>query len=100
MPYVRQEDRTEHLVDAAVTGAGEVVGVGQLTYLLVATCAEYMIINSQPFSYALFAEVIAALECAKLELYRRIGTPYEERKKQENGDVGAIVHLLHTEVLR
>ena len=99
MPYVRQEDRTEHLVDAAVTGAGEAVGVGQLTYLLVATCAEYMIRNS-PFSYALFAEVIAALECAKLELYRRIGTPYEERKKQENGDVGAIAHLLQTEVLK
>ena len=100
MPYVRREDRTERLVDASVMGAGEAVDVGQLTYLLVATCAEYMIINGQPFSYALFAEVIAALECTKLELYRRIGTPYEERKKQENGDVSAVARLLQEEVLR
>lgn len=31
--------------------------------------------------------MVGALECAKLELYRRIAIPYEEQKIQENGDV-------------
>ena len=32
-------------------------------------------------------KVIGALECAKLELYRRIAAPYEDTKIQENGEV-------------
>lgn len=40
-----------------------------------------------PLSYADINEAIGALECAKLELYRRIAVPYENRKLAENGDV-------------
>ena len=28
-----------------------------------------------------------ALECAKLELYRRLAAPYEDEKRKETGDV-------------
>jgi len=35
-------------------------------------------------------EVIGVLECAKLELYRRIAAPYEDRKIAENGDVYSV----------
>ena len=31
--------------------------------------------------------IIGALECAKLELYRRVAAPYEDDKIIENGDV-------------
>jgi len=31
--------------------------------------------------------IIGALECAKLELYRRVAAPYEDDKIAENGDV-------------
>jgi len=32
-------------------------------------------------------DAIGALECAKLELYRRVAAPYEDTKIAENGDV-------------
>ncbi|MCC7510354.1 MAG: hypothetical protein IT464_13420 [Planctomycetes bacterium] len=38
-------------------------------------------------SYARINEIIGALECAKLELYRRIASPYEDAKAGQNGDV-------------
>ena len=31
--------------------------------------------------------LIGVLECAKLELYRRVAAPYEDDKIDENGDV-------------
>lgn len=38
-------------------------------------------------SYASINSAIGILECAKLELYRRIAAPYEDKKAEENGDV-------------
>ena len=38
-------------------------------------------------NYAKYNEVIGVLECAKLELYRRQISEYEDEKCQENGDV-------------
>ena len=37
--------------------------------------------------YAHLNEVIGAIDCAKLELYRRVATPYEDKKIEESGDV-------------
>jgi hypothetical protein len=37
--------------------------------------------------YAHLNEAIGVLECAKLELYRRIAAPYEDRKMGETGEV-------------
>jgi len=37
--------------------------------------------------YASYNAAIGALECAKLELYRRAVAPYEDAKLAENGDV-------------
>ncbi len=38
-------------------------------------------------NYAKYNEVIGVLECAKLELYRRKVSEYEDDKCRENGDV-------------
>jgi hypothetical protein len=38
-------------------------------------------------SYSKINEVIGVLECAKQELYRRVASPYEDSKKEANGDV-------------
>jgi hypothetical protein len=35
----------------------------------------------------MYNDVIGALECCKLELYRRMVAPYENTKIKENGDV-------------
>jgi hypothetical protein len=37
--------------------------------------------------YAHLNEAVGVLECAKLELYRRIAAPYEDDKRSETGDV-------------
>jgi len=37
--------------------------------------------------YSKINEVIGALECCKLELYRRVAAPYEDEKIKSNGDV-------------
>lgn len=37
--------------------------------------------------YARFNAAIGVLECAKLELHRRMVAPYEDTKIAENGDV-------------
>ena len=40
--------------------------------------------------YSEINSVIGVLECAKMELYRRIAAPYEDKKCEENGDVYSI----------
>ena len=80
MPYIKPELRPEvRLIPQAITNAVE------LNYYI-----SYLIdhfINNKGKSYSTINEVIGALECAKLELYRRIAVPYEDIKIQENGDV-------------
>jgi len=38
-------------------------------------------------NYEAINAAVGALECAKLELYRRRAAPYEDGKIQQNGDV-------------
>ena len=38
-------------------------------------------------SYSSYADIIGALECAKLELYRRQVAPYEDKAIVKNGDL-------------
>ena len=76
MPYIKPEDRWEAEM--------EPTNVGELTYKLTATVVEYL--EGAP-SFSDYAEVLAALEATKLELYRRVIAPYENLKCKENGDV-------------
>jgi len=79
MPYIKQYLRKE-IEDGAVP-----VDPGQLNYLVSSICDIY--IQEHGKTYATLNEVIGALECAKLELYRRVAAPYEDEKIKENGDV-------------
>ena len=57
---------------------------GDLNYALTKLCLKYMAGST---SYKLINEVIGALECCKLEFYRRKASPYEDQKISSNGDV-------------
>jgi hypothetical protein len=72
MPYIKIEERDGRAPE----------NVGQLTFALVAICDQY-----RRDHFADMAQVVAALECAKLEFYRRVVAPYEDKKMIENGDV-------------
>jgi len=80
MPYITPEDREEVL--PAETPAANTVG--ELNYQI--TCLVLAFLGTKPH-YTDFNGAIGALECAKLELYRRMVVPYEDTKIKENGDV-------------
>jgi broad-specificity NMP kinase len=58
---------------------------GELNYAITRLVNDYIIHHG--LKYGSINEIIGVLECAKLELYRRIAAPYEDTKIVENGDV-------------
>ena len=58
---------------------------GELNYLITKLGLTYL--GKHGKSYNTISDVVKAMECAKLEFYRRVAVPYEEKKIQEYGDV-------------
>lgn len=58
---------------------------GELNFQLTSLCDTYL--RRLGMSYETLNAVIGALECAKIEFYRQLAIPYEDRKLAENGDV-------------
>ena len=80
MPYIKPEDRAAILLNET-----NIKTPGDLNFFISTLVNWY--INEHGKSYSTLNEVIGVLECAKLELYRRVAAPYEDIKIQENGDV-------------
>lgn len=79
MPYISTERRDQ--LDAL---GYDPYRPGDLNYAITRLIVRYL---SGSYSYERYNDVIGVLECAKLELYRRMVAPYEDRKMKENGDV-------------
>lgn len=58
---------------------------GELNYQIAKLVHRF--INDRGGNYGAINEAIGALECCKLEVYRRIAAPYESTKLAQNGDV-------------
>lgn len=88
MPYISQSDRDQwqELLDYIGKDDFEDVTPGDLNYLITKLCKKYYYDKTGP-SYGTLNELVGVLECAKLELYRRVLAPYEDKKIDENGDV-------------
>jgi hypothetical protein len=86
MPYLNAGVRAS-LDNGRVPGEA-----GELNYLVTLLCDAFLIKTG--LSYKNINQAIGALECAKLELYRRIASPYEDKKSRENGDVYVSVNNL------
>lgn len=83
MPYIKKEDRVE-----LYKGQRVARNAGELNFVVTTICMKYLDGHGcEELSYAKINEVVGALECAKLELYRRAAAPYEDEKRKENGDV-------------
>jgi hypothetical protein len=80
MPYINQQRR-----EAIVAGA-KPQDAGELNYAITHIVDSYLA-EKGGIRYAYLNEVIGAIECAKLELYRRVAAPYEDTKIKEAGDV-------------
>lgn len=77
MPYIHPHIRSDIEAGCPPENAGE------LNYAITKLVSEFI----GQVSYAKINAAIGALECAKLELYRRLAAPYEDDKIAENGDV-------------
>jgi hypothetical protein len=62
---------------------------GELNYLITTLVDDFLLDKGK--SYASINEAIGALECCKLELYRRVAAPYEDEKIDQNGDVYNVI---------
>ena len=80
MPYIKQERR-----DAIRAGA-KPLDAGELNFAITLLVDDYLKAKGA-IRYAHLNEVVGAMDCAKLELYRRVAVPYEDQKIGENGDV-------------
>ncbi len=80
MPYVEPEVRIR--LDKGIVPES----AGELNYLTTKLLDDYLR-RKGGIRYERLNEVVGVLECVKLEFYRRIAAPYEDGKKDENGDV-------------
>lgn len=85
MPYIKQEDRHRLIAEKLAGGLLNPKTPGELNFILTSLCIVYLETHTQ--CYQTYNDIIGALECCKLELYRRKISSYEDKKIEENGDV-------------
>ena len=88
MPYIKKEDRItlDYSIEALAISISTYDGIaGRFNYSISRMID--IILGQRGLNYANVNEIVGALECIKLELYRRIASPYEDKKIEENGDV-------------
>jgi len=93
MPYIKQTDRENY--DGHIQELVYLVNEyqeqeaqspsGQLNYI-ISSLLMGVYKDTLP-SYSEFNEIVGILECAKMEIYRRVVAPYENQKMKENGDI-------------
>jgi predicted NACHT family NTPase len=87
LPYVKTENRAKYekalteLIDILKSLPTEEVD-GELNYVVTKILKQVY-----PLRYFHINKAIGVLECAKLEFYRRVAAPYEDKKLKESGDV-------------
>lgn len=92
MPYIKADLRgwfaadLERMLDRILTEESDTARSGILNYIISSLLWRYME-ESGGTTYDRLNTLVGVLECAKLELYRRIAAPYEDKKIEENGDV-------------
>ncbi len=85
MPYINEFDRED------LDNGDMPLNAGELNYVITSIIDDY--ICDQGKSYNAMNEVIGALECAKLEMYRRVCAPYEDEKNEQNGEVYDVIKI-------
>ena len=96
MPYieVQQQKRLDKQINAllkAMNGMVDIDGFksddirkGVLNYVMTTLIIGVI---GEELKYGKINDVVGAIECCKMELYRRLAVPYEDKKALLNGDV-------------
>jgi len=89
MPYIKQE--TRKIIDSYLKHILDIIEdctEGDLNYIITRIVHQW--IKHEGLNYKNINSVIGVLECAKMELYRMIAAPYEDKKKKENGSISEL----------
>lgn len=86
MPYIEQKQRDQ--ISAEGVHCIEPENCGELNYCITMLIHDYLLDREVRYKY--INEVIGVLECAKLELYRQVAAPYENKKKLTNGAISKL----------
>jgi hypothetical protein len=92
MPYIKKQDRKkfesaikEIVEQLNISGITGFYPAGELNYIISKIVKDTL--DRQGVRYKTINSVIGVLDCCKMELYRRLASPYEDEKIKENGDV-------------
>ena len=78
MPYIPRSQKQQAL-------DGEIKDAGSFNFLIHQLIDQYL--KQKGVSYQTYNDIVGALDCAKMELYRRKIADYEKGKILLNGDV-------------
>ena len=96
MPYIPQDRRADVLAELREHGTHwSPANAGDLNYVI--TCFIDNFIFENGCRYGHLNEMMGALECCKLELYRRLVGPYEDEVIEANGDAYVVVPTRESE---
>ena len=84
MPYI-DPYRRESLDRELDLGLVQIESAGELNYAITKLFIRYM--QCHGLSYSTINDIVGAAEGAKMEFYRRVAAPYEDKKIHKNGDV-------------
>lgn len=85
MPYIPTSEKEKIDRGLIALNLAEINNSGALNYAIHQIIAQFISENKE--SYQTYNDIIGALECAKMELYRRLISEYEEKKILLNKDV-------------
>jgi hypothetical protein len=87
MPYIAKKERVkfekpiQELADNIETD-------GDLNYCI--SLLMHKILEKRGVRYQNMNNIMGAIDCAKMEFYRTVASPYEDEKKTENGSVSEL----------
>lgn len=87
MPYINKKSKLhiDHQLDLLLELVPK-LSEGELNYVITRIVDTHLL-RGERINYSRINSIIGVLECAKLEVYRRLAAPYEDAKREQNGDV-------------
>jgi hypothetical protein len=87
MPYIAKENRVK-FEEPVQKLADNIESDGDLNYCI--SLLMHKILEKRGIRYQNMNNIMGAIDCAKMEFYRTVASPYEDEKKTENGSVSEL----------
>jgi hypothetical protein len=87
MPYIKKDDRTK--LNNRISEISELInGDGELNYAVSLLLHKQLV--KRGICYQNMNNLMGSIDCAKMEFYRTVIVPYEDKKRNENGSVSEL----------